>query len=445
MTLLHQSGRPLRVCVCTSSYADAEPRAPRHAAALASLGDEIQIVFVDCAPAGTLRRAIKTLEGRSNVTRQTHYFAHRRGKPLRLAMDRLRQRSARRRFKATGEFSSVALSTRMLGLERLLALTKADIYLGHNIDTLLPISRVAAASGAPAMFDSMEFHSDVGDGQSELDRALVRSIENECLPRCALVLASSDQVADALVEQYGVERPLPLYNKPPLEKELPPRSGDSFALYWRNTVIGLGQRGLEEALVAISRLPARVTLHLQGALPKNGTAGLEARISGLGIVPRVVFHAPYQSQDAVREAARHTVGLCLERKGIRNHELTVSNKIFDYHMAGLATLASDLAGLRAVINRSSGGLLFAPGSVDDLVEKISLLYANTTLLLRLQANARAFALREGNREMEMKKFVAAFSEVCRHRLASRFAAPDCRSPVVSSTVARSLSADGQPQ
>ena len=46
----------------------------------------------------------------------------------------------------------------MLGLERLLALTKADIYLGHNIDTLLPISRVAAASGAPAMFDSMEFH-----------------------------------------------------------------------------------------------------------------------------------------------------------------------------------------------------------------------------------------------------------------------------------------------
>ena len=83
--------------------------------------------------------------------------------------------------------------------------------------------------------------------------------------------------------------------------------------------------------------------------------------------------------------------------------------------------------------------------MDDLVEKISLLYANTALLLRLQANARAFALREGNREMEMKKFVAAFSEVCRHRLASRFDAPDCRSPVASSTVARSLSADGQPQ
>lgn len=140
---------------------------------------------------------------------------------------------------------------------------------------------------------------------------------------------------------------------------------------------------------------------------------MRARIGELGVGERVVVHPPYAPEAAVQEAARHTVGLCLERRGVRNHDLTVSNKLFDYHMAGLSVVVSDLPGLRGVVERSGGGVWFEPGSVDELTAKLRLLYEDRALQARLAEQARAFALREGNREREMEKFGAAFQAAVR--------------------------------
>ena len=402
--------RPVRVCVVTSLQAVQEPRAPRHAAWLAGLGADV--VFVDSAPYGVERRPVKALEGFSNLTWLTHQYATRASRPLRLALDRALQRLQQFLFACTGKVSAGALSTRAFGLERMLRRIEADFYLAHNAETLWPAYCAAQARGARCMFDSMEFHSDMGDGQSPLERKLTRKMERFVLPKCALVLASSAQVATALAEEYGIALPLALDNVPPVEESLPPKPVQGLALYWRNAVVGLGQRGLDEALVALTQLPGDVTLHLQGRMPADGGTELKARIAALGLVSRVNFHPPYAPEDAVKNAARHNVGLCLERRGCRNHELTVSNKIFDYHMAGLAVIASDLPGLRQVMERSGGGMLFTPGSAEDLAAKIRQLHGEPALLEKLAANARAFALREGNREAERKKFVAAFNEVC---------------------------------
>jgi glycosyltransferase involved in cell wall biosynthesis len=79
-------------------------------------------------------------------------------------------------------------------------------------------------------------------------------------------------------------------------------------------------------------------------------------------------------------------------------------------------IASDLPGLRGVIERSGGGILFTPGSAEDLAAKILLLYNDRALLNKFATIAREFALREANRETEMKKFVAVFAKVCQERL-----------------------------
>jgi glycosyltransferase involved in cell wall biosynthesis len=271
----------------------------------------------------------------------------------------------------------------------------------------------------------MEFHSDMGDGQSSLEKKLTNAIERRVLPECALVLASSEQVANALALQYGISRPLALYNVPPVEAEIPVKSQKGLALYWRNAVVGLGQRGLDEALVALTKLPKDVTLHLQGRMPMDGGAELKLRVARLKIESRVLFHEPYAPENAVREAAQYHIGLCLERKGNRNHDLTVSNKIFDYHMAGLAVIASDLPGLRGVVERSRGGLLFQPGSAEDLAKQISRLREDISLRQSLASNAREFALREGNREHEMKKFAVAFREAISSLNRTRQACADC--------------------
>lgn len=401
---------PLRVCVCTSLEAVQEPRAPRHALWLALMGDDVSVVFVDSAPFGAERRPVKSLGGIGKLEWLTHRYATRSSNAARLIWDRARQKFLRAKFALTGSLGAGALSTRAFGLESVLTETSADVYVAHNIETLLPAWRAARRRGARLVFDSMEFHSDMGDAQTPVEQELVRAIEKRCLPDCALVLAASNQIADALVQEYGIKRPLPLYNVPPVENTLPEKPRTGLALYWRNAVVGLGQRGLDEALVALTKLPEDVSLHLQGRTPADGGVTLKARIAELKIQTRVHFHTPYAPEEAVSEAAQHHVGLCLERKGNRNHDLTVSNKIFDYHMAGLAVIASDLPGLRGVIERSRGGLLFQPGSVDDLAEKISRLREDRSLRDTLAGKAREFALREGNREREMDKFAVAFRE-----------------------------------
>ena len=404
---------PLRVCVCTSVEAAREPRAPRHAAWLAQLGEQVSVVFVDCAPIGAHPAPVRVLDDCQNIERRTHRFPTRATSPLRWVIDRFRQ-TVERFFSTTG--TGGALSPRAFGLARVLADVDADVYIAHMIETLVPAWDAARSRNALIMFDSMEFHSDMGAGQSEAERRITRRIEAAILPKCALVFASSEQVASALADAYGIPVPLALHNVPPVESTLPPRPSSGLTLYWRNAVIGLGPRGLEDALSALSWLPADVTLHLQGRMPADGGAALKARMEQLEVTDRVVIHGPYAPEDAVRHAAPYHVGLCLERRECRNHELTISNKIFDYHMAGLAVIASDLPGLRSIVDRSGGGLLYQPGDARELAARIQMLRDDRALLDRLAASARSFALREGNREVERAKFMNGFSTAVTARL-----------------------------
>lgn len=399
----------LKVCVCTSNPASAEPRAPRHAVALANMSEAHDIVFLDCIPRGQKKITPKVLDKVENLIHETSYYPHKKSGLASLLIGKLRHFVSRRLFLAFGFLRPSALSVRAFWIEKVLKNIKADVYVGHNIDTLLPIYRVAKETGAMVIFDCMEYYSYMGDSQSPLDREIIRSIESKYLPTCDLVLASSDRLADELAKVYGIKRPLPLYNAPSIKATLPKKGNDRFSLYWRNSNIGLGQRGLGDALAALRLLPVEIILHIQGKLPFDMGRQLRHKIKELGLSERVVIHPPHLPHEAVESAALYTVGLCLERGGIRNHELTVSNKIFDYLMAGLAVVASDLPGLRDVVMRSGGGLLFKSGCPEDLAEKLMNLYTDRKLLARLASQARLFALSEGNLENEMENFKSAFS------------------------------------
>jgi glycosyltransferase involved in cell wall biosynthesis len=184
-------------------------------------------------------------------------------------------------------------------------------------------------------------------------------------------------------------------------------------------VVGLGERGLEDILRALPLLPESIELHLQGRLGLDGGQAVRALISNLNLVNRVYFHAPHEPHEAVIAAANYSVGLCLERRVNRNHEFTVSNKIFDYLMAGLPVVASNVAGLRRVIARSSGGILYEPGSVTDLAAKIAYLHSNPTVVDAMSKSGRQFAIAEGNWEHERERFIAAVNDAIERRFGDK--------------------------
>jgi len=400
-----------RICVCTSNRADAEPRAPRHALAIACSDLGADVTLLDCAPAGGRDCRLQELKDVPRLSRITHYFGHRRNGVMKLIGCRAWQRLAQVLFRMCKVVLSGVLSPYTVGVENKLISVRADVYIAHDISMLLPAARAAKKNGARLIFDCMEFYSDMGDSQSEIESRIIEKLESDWLPQCDLVLASSDLVADEYVGKYGISRPLALYNCPRSEDRLPAKDSAEFRLYWRNSVIDLGQRGLDNAFVALTQLPLDISLHIQGRLPRDRRAVVGARMHELGIADRVVVHSPYSAEQAVMEASPHTIGLCLEYPGIRNQEITVSNKIFDYMMAGLPVVSSDLPGLAGVVDRSHGGVLYRSGDASDLAAKISMLYHDHEMRCRLGQNARKFALTEGNRAAQMRVFVDAVRSI----------------------------------
>jgi glycosyltransferase involved in cell wall biosynthesis len=401
---------PRRICVVTSYTAAAEPRGPRHAIAAKRAFPDAEVVLVDLAASGAPGAAEPELLRAQGIARSTVKFPSRASGVVRLAARKLNTRLGHAVFSRLGLLRESVFGDRTQGLGRALIDMRADVYIAHNIETLLPSMRAAERGGAAVVFDCMEFYSDMGDSQHPVEAAAAHALEQKYLPRCALVIAASDLMADALAAEYGIARPLAAYNVPAVERELPARQGGGLNLYWRNNVIGFGQRGLDDVLDALVMLPADVHLHLQGRQTQATSGELTARVSSLGLEGRVHVLPAHAPHEAVLNAARHDVGLCLERKGPRNHDLTVSNKMFDYHMAGLAVIATDLPALADVIRRSGGGVICRPGDPASLAEAIGALRGASPRLTKLQSNARRFALTTANLEIEIAKIAGALQQ-----------------------------------
>ncbi len=400
----------IRICVATSYGATEEPRGPRYAAALARLDPRFEVTFVDCVPRGRKAPASAEFRNLTNMTHRSWFFPWRGGGKLRLLGEKIRQRIGQERFRRQGTLSTELLSTRSIGLEKMLIAERADLYFGFNIDTLLPVYRAAQIAGAPFMFDCQEIHAEMPHHQSEMERAAILAIQRQCLPRSALVLAASPQAAAYIERSFSINGVLPLLNAAPLTDLPPCQPVGDFSLYWRNSTVDLGRRGLDDILKAMPLLPPGVNLYLQGRPSITGEPRVRQAIRELGVADRVTILPPYRMDEAVKTAIPYTVGLSLESPSSINLNLTSSNKFFDYAMAGLAIVSTQTEGMRHLVDDNALGLIYESGDAAALARQVMRLYEDRELLARMRRNARDYALREGNLEFQLKSFGDAFRQ-----------------------------------
>jgi len=343
------------------------------------------------------------LQGLKNLRRRTFSFPTRKTDPACWLIGKLAQKVAQGAFRKLGRIQTQLLAPELLGLRAFLKKTNAQIYHLHKWEVLLPFLESGRDPGG-LVFDCMEFYSEMGEGQTPEIATAIRLAESKWLDRCQLLTTSSPEVARAYEKICPGTPSSADYNCPRSVPNLQMSPDEPIRLYWRNAVVALSQRGLEEALEALTMLPEDVSLSVQGHLTKSGALILSTALKQRGIEKRVRILAPYSVDQAIAEASQFNIGLCLERDVNSNHRLTVSNKMFDYHMAGLAVVASDLPSLRNVITQSGGGLLFRAGDAGSLAVQISRLHKDRSLLHKYREGARAYALAIGNEEFQMELF-----------------------------------------
>lgn len=265
---------------------------------------------------------------------------------------------------------------------RLAADEPADLFIAHNLQAL-PVAAFAARKWKARLgFDAEDFHrgeiAPTDSGRAP-ERSLIIAVEQKYLPQCDYLTAASDGISDAYRTALGILKPVTILNVFPLseragntqpEELRAERRGRGLSLYWYSQVVGR-DRGLEDVLNAMALLGYGVHLHIRGTLASEYGSVLESKARDLGIGSQVHFLPPVPPEQLVERAAQHDVGLALETGRTENRRISVTNKLLNYFLAGLAVAATDVPGQRGILERAPGaGFLFSPGDTTSLASRI---------------------------------------------------------------------------
>lgn len=236
----------------------------------------------------------------------------------------------------------------------------ADVVYANDLDSLFPAWLAARLHGALLVYDSHEWFTEVPELTNHpIKKWIWKKLEAFLVPKTAGRLTVNASIAQKLQDAYGFPF-MVLRNVPnsisisPNPALLPQDAQAKFCLILQGNGINIG-RGAEEAIRALHFLPEQVHLILVGAgdvfplLPGLIEAeGLQSRVS-------LLHRMPYEKM--MQLAASCHLGLSLDKNQSGNYLFSLPNKVFDYWMAGIPVLASNLPELQALIHATGAGVL----------------------------------------------------------------------------------------
>lgn len=247
-------------------------------------------------------------------------------------------------------------------------------------------------------------------GQGHRPRGLLRRLEGALLERAVFASCTSECMRGALATAYGCEQPLVLYNAFPwtdrrrIDGEWRDRRDRSVpSIHWYSQTLGPG-RGLEDLVAALARVRHDVELHLRGRPVPEFRAWLAQQVPA----HRLFIHDQVPNAELLSRIAEHDVGFAGEMSYCRSRDLTATNKLLQYLLAGLAVVASDTTGQREIAARADRAVLLYPaGDPAALAARLDVLLGSPEQLGRAKAAALQVAETTFSWEREEPKLLAA--------------------------------------
>jgi glycosyltransferase involved in cell wall biosynthesis len=110
---------------------------------------------------------------------------------------------------------------------------------------------------------------------------------------------------------------------------------------------------------ALSFLNLNIEIHLRGVVARGCDHWL-TRLLPESYRSRVFVHPPVRNAELLSRIAEHDIGFAGEPKSPLSRDVTVTNKILQYLLAGLAVIASDTAGQREIADQATGAITIYP-------------------------------------------------------------------------------------
>jgi glycosyltransferase involved in cell wall biosynthesis len=236
---------------------------------------------------------------------------------------------------------------------------KADIYFAEDIYTLPFVYWAARIRKSKIYYNSRELYPFVGGltNRPALQK-IIRLIEKFFIKRVDLVLTTGELDSEFLHNYYGISntiviRNIPLYRKP--ERKVDIRQlynipqGNMIVLYQGMLLNG---RGLSYFIKELADLE-RVTLLILGEGEKKEY--FKKLAEEYSVSDKIVWGGFIEQSDLINYTSAADAGLCLIENISVSYYHALPNKLFEYIMAGLPVISSNLPQMRKIVARYNVG------------------------------------------------------------------------------------------
>jgi glycosyltransferase involved in cell wall biosynthesis len=265
-----------------------------------------------------------------------------------------------------------------------------DLYLASDFYSLPFCAAAARFWGAELVYDSREIYSEL---PSFHDRPLLKKtvvlIEKACLARARCVTATGQLDSEVLEKLLGI-RPIRLLRNFPLRRTDSEKI--SYSHRFRAKVTGkilvyqgilVPGRGIETLFQLLKMLPTVGLVLLGGGVYGSFYRDL-AEKSGVG--ERVLFAGKIRQRELSKYTAGSDIGMSLIENTCDNNYYALPNKLFEYIMAGLPVVVSDMPQMRAVVEQFGVGAVVPGNDAEGAAKIIKGWEKNPAAYLRMRRN-----------------------------------------------------------
>lgn len=266
----------------------------------------------------------------------------------------------------------------------------AAVYHASDLYNLPAMHAAANDHDAAVAFDSRELYPHVASAAGRpWVRWFWRTIESTYLPKTDAIFTVNESIARELKTAYDVS-PVVLHNVPAFEEVQRSSYLRDITGIDEDRAIILHQgsmqkdRGCEQLVAALEFVEDAALVFLGGGPLLEG---LQASVARRDLQNRVYFVPPVPPDELLPVTASADIGVTLLEDTCRNHRLALPNKLFEYLMAGLPVVASELPEIARVVDGFDVGRTVDPGDTPALSAVLQELVDRPKLRASLAANA----------------------------------------------------------
>lgn len=297
--------------------------------------------------------------------------------------------------------------------------TPADIYHAHDV-TALPACYIAARlRRKPLILEAHELPlSELDGAHRRWLRVLLTSLLSHMISSCVGGIGASPFYTKVLRNQYHVPNVILTRNVPPyqtvaksdrLRQHLGLSPEVRIALYQGNVQ---PDRELDRLVRAARFLEPNIVIVMMGKNMGATQARLEALIASEEVADRVKIIPAVPYEELLDWTASADIGLIVYSPHCsQNIKMCLPNKLFEFLMAGLPVLASQLDAVAEVIRTYDVGQIVSSLTPTDIGAAINAMLADHDGLARMRRNALEAAQQEFHWEKERQQLIGLYHKV----------------------------------